>query len=135
MRETKLYAIARPHLSAWGECDRVENSIGSGMADVFYNIEGKTGWIETKVAKGDFIYFEKFQPQWLGKHARVGARIFIMVMDKHETIHLYPARVILKAPRAPYDKWVTVNMKDLPPVFNMPAPYRSWKSVREILTS
>ena len=135
MKETKLYAKLRPNLMAWGECDRVENVLGSGMSDVFYNIGGKTGWLETKVAKGDLIYFEKFQPNWISKHHRQGARIFVVVMDRLETIHFYPAGIILKAPRKPYEKWITVDMKDLPPVFNMPAPYRSWRSVREILTS
>jgi hypothetical protein len=105
------------------------------MSDVFYNIGGKTGWIETKVAKGDMIYFEKFQPNWMAKHHRQGARVFVVVMDKNEAIHFFPAGVILKAPRVPYDKWITVNMRDLPPVFCMEAPYKSWKSVREILTS
>lgn len=135
MRETKLYQKIRPHLLVWGECDRVENAAGSGMSDVFYNIGGICGWIETKVAKGDLIYFEKFQLPWIGKHHRHGARMFVLVMDRYDTIHLYPAGVILKAERTPYEKWVTVNMKELPPVFNMPAPYRSWKSVRDILIS
>ncbi|HEX9430276.1 MAG TPA: hypothetical protein VF944_07830 [Candidatus Bathyarchaeia archaeon] len=135
MRETKLYAKLRPHLMVWGECDRVENAVSSGMSDVFYNIGGKTGWIETKVTKGDLIYFEKFQPNWIAKHSRLGARMFVLVMDRRDTIHLYPAGVILKAPRVPYEKWITVNMNELPTVFNMEPPYRSWNSVRDILTS
>lgn len=135
MKETSLWAKLRPNLAAWGECDRVENAVGSGMSDVFYNIDGKTGWIETKVAKGELIYFEKFQPGWIAKHHRLGARMFVMVIDKAETIHLYPAGVILKAPRTPVGKWTTVDMRDLPPVFNMPKPYKSWRSIRDLLTS
>lgn len=135
MKETKLYEKLRPHLLSWGECDRVENSLVSGMSDVFYNIGGKTGWIETKVAKGDLLYFEKFQPNWMAKHHRLGARIFIIVLDKKEAIHIYPAGIILAAPRTPLNKWITIDMSSLPPVFNMQAPYRSWKSVREILIS
>lgn len=135
MKETALFGKLRPHLASWGEYDRVENSIGSGMSDVFYNIGGTLGWIETKVAKGDYIYFEKFQPNWISKHARLGARMFIMVLDKQETIHLFRASVVLKAPRHAYEKWILVNMNDVPRGFSMPPPYRSWKSIKEILTS
>lgn len=135
MRETQLYNRIRPHFLLWGECDRVENAVGSGMSDVYYNFGGKTGWVETKVAKGDFIYFEKFQPNWMAKHHRQGARIFVMVLDKDEAIRVYPAGVILRAKRTPYDKWVMVDMRELPPCFTMPKPYRSWKSVKDILTS
>lgn len=135
MKETKLYAKLRPHLLSWGECDRVENIVGSGMSDVFYNIGGRTGWIETKVAKGDTVYFEKFQPQWLGKHARLGARIYVMILDKNEAIHLCHANVILKLPRTPVGKWTTVSMNDLPKGFSMEPPYRSWNMVRDLLIS
>lgn len=135
MRETKLFAKLKPHLMTWGEYDRVENVLGSGMSDVFYNIGGITGWIETKVAKGDLVYFEKFQPNWMRKHVRLGARVFVMILDKREIIHLYPAGVVLKAPSSSLDKWITVDMKTLPPAFKMDPPYRAWKSIRDILIS
>lgn len=135
MRETKLYQKIRPHLLVWGECDRVENAAGSGMSDVFYNIGGVCGWIETKVAKGSLIYFEKFQLPWIGKHHRIGGRIFIVVMDKDETIHVYPAGIVLKAERRSIEKWTVIDMNEMPPVFNMHAPYRSWGMVRDILTN
>lgn len=135
MKETKLWDKIRPHLMSWGECDRVENAVGVGMSDVFYNIKGKTGWIETKVAKGDWIYFEKFQPNWIAKHHRQGARMFVIVMDKEDSIHVYPAGVILAAQRFVYDKWQRVHQPSLPPVFCMRSPHRSWNSVKEILTS
>jgi hypothetical protein len=135
MKETDFFAKIKPHLMSWGEYDRVENILGSGMSDVFYNIGGKTGWIETKVAKGDIVYFEKFQPNWIAKHHRLGARMFVMIMDRYETIHLFNAGVILKAPRSAYEKWITINMNDLPTTFSMKPPYRSWKSMRDILIS
>lgn len=133
MKETALFAKLRPQLANWGEYDRVENSAGSGMSDVFYNIGGRTGWIEMKVAHGDLIYFEKFQPQWMRKHVKQGARIFVMVMDKREAIHLYPAGVILAARMFPKEKWTCVDQTELPRVFCMEPPYRSWRSVRDIL--
>jgi hypothetical protein len=135
MRETKLWEKIRPHLLLWGEADRVENAIGSGMSDVFYDIAGKCGWIETKLEKNGLLYFEKFQPNWMAKHVRQGARVFVITMDREETIKIYPAGVILQQPRVPYDKWTTVNVTNVTPSMAMPAPYRSWKSVKEILTS
>lgn len=136
MRETKLWERIRPHLLLWGEADRVENSVVTGMSDVYYNIAGKTGWIETKVAKGDWIYFEKFQPNWMAKHVRQGARVFVMFLDKDDAIRLYPASVILGVRRELYDKWQRVFVPDLPRASHvLEPPYRSWKSVKEILTS
>ncbi len=133
MKETKLYAVLRPHL---GECDRVENSAASGMADVFYNMgDGITGWVETKLIKAGIIYFEKFQPQWLKKHSDLGARIWIIAMDSRETIYMYWAQDgILQAPRTLIGKWTTVRCEDFEPTFVMHKPYKQWTSVRGLLT-
>lgn len=133
MKETKLYSILRPHL---GECDRVENILVSGMADVFYNMgNGITGWVETKLIKSGLIYFEKFQPQWISKHSKIGARIWIIAMDQKETIYFYQPRVILSAPRTLVGKWITVRVTDIVPYFEMYKPYRSWGQVHELLSS
>lgn len=131
MKETKLYAKLRPQLIKWGQVDRVENVLGSGMSDIFYNIAGSVGWIETKVAKGDMIYFEKFQPNWINKHLRQGfKRMFVMVLDKRHTIHLWYANEILAAPRVPYEKWQVVNINDLPEAsVVLEPPYRNWDDV------
>ena len=137
MRETELFQKFQPHLSKWGAYDRVENALGSGMSDVFYNIGGSVGWVETKVAKGDWIYFEKFQPNWINKHLRQGfRRMFILVMDKHETIHLWRAHQVLDVPRVPYEKWQCVNVNDLPrAVVEMYKPYRFWGLIKDELCS
>ena len=132
MKETKLYAVLRPHL---GECDRVENSAASGMADVFYNIDGKTGWVETKLIKSGLIYFEKFQPQWIRKHSILGARIWVVAMDLRETIYFYYAADILVAPRTLIGKWATVRADDVTPYLKMEKPYKLWGRVHELLTS
>lgn len=136
MKETKLWDRLRPRFLLWGECDRVENVVGQGMSDVFYNFSGKTGWVETKIIHSNgLIYFEKFQPNWIAKHHRQGARMFIIAMDVQDTIHIYPAGVILAAKRTLVKDWITVNTVEFKPSFSMPHPYRSWNSVRDILTS
>ena len=136
MKETVLWDRIRPQLLLWGEADRVENAVGSGMSDIFYNIGGKTGWIETKVAKGDWVYFEKFQPNWMRKHNRQGARLFVVILDAKETIHVFPVGVILAVKMEVYDKWQRLRLSELPRApITMERPYRSWNSVKQILTS
>jgi hypothetical protein len=135
MKETFLWNKLRPRFLLWGEADRVENSIGSGMSDVFYNFGGKTGWIETKLEKKGILYFEKFQPNWMSKHYRQGARVFVVSMAENETIHIYSWGVLQNLPRTPYDKWTTINITGVKANFSMPAPHRSWNSVRDVLTS
>lgn len=137
MKETKLYAKIRPKISDWGICDRVENIVLSGMSDIFYNIDGCVGWLETKVAKGNDIYFEKFQPNWLKKHWRNGfRRLFIVVMDKHESIHVYRAEVLFDVPKRAKSDWIIVSMDDLPdPEVLLTKPYNDWASFRTALIS
>lgn len=137
MRETKLYSKLRPKLMQWGTCDRVENTLGSGMSDVFYNIGGKVGWLETKVAKGGDVYFEKFQPNWMRKHVRQGFdRMFVVILDKSESILLYRAEDVLSVPMYAKNDWLIVQMDDLPhPVVDMTAPYREWDEFRLALIS
>lgn len=137
MKETKLYAKLRPQLIKWGVCDRVENTLGSGMSDVFYNIGGNVGWIETKVAKGNEIYFEKFQPNWMRKHVRAGFQyMFVVVMDRHEAISLYRASQVIDAPMYPKNDWLVVQIDDLPlPLLKMEKPYLKWDVFRLALIS
>lgn len=135
MKETKVYAKLRLNLDSWGECDRVENAVGSGMSDVFYNIEGKTGWIETKVEKKGGIYFEKFQPNWIAKHSRLGARMFVVVMLSDETLCFFRAHEVLRVPRTVVGRWQVVSLADVMPRIKMTKPYRRWSEVRELLIS
>ena len=135
MRETKFWAKLRPHFMDWGVADRIENSAGSGMSDVFYNIGGHTGWIETKIAKGSLLFFEKFQIPWMLKHTRQGGRFFVMALDRHETICVYRAADVVKAPRRPEGKWTVVDMTDLETILWMPRPYKLWDELHNILVS
>jgi hypothetical protein len=135
MRETKLYARLRPQLVKWGEVDRVENSAGVGMPDVYYNIEGVQGWLETKVAKGPVVYFERFQLPWMRRHVKQGNhRIFVVVLIEPDQIMVCRASQVVQAPRASYNKWVTVAVEDLEPEFVLTRPYK-WSKLRQTLIS
>lgn len=114
MKETKLYERIRPKLEKWGTCTRVENELGSGTPDVFYSIQRIGGWIETKVAKGKYIYFEKFQMPWYRRHLKVGFdRIFVVVLDD-DVIKVWNARDVVRAPVESYEKWTVVHVSNLP---------------------
>lgn len=137
MRETKLYSKLRPQLTRWGVVDRVENTLGSGMPDVYYNMGGVTGWLETKVAKGDEVHFEKFQPNWMRKHLRAGlSRIFVVVMHRDSAIIVYRAQDVVDTPMYPQNDKLVVQLSDLPPyVLKMYEPYHRWDEFRQALIS
>lgn len=134
MKETKLYAKLRPHLEKWGACDRVENELGSGMPDIFYGIDEVGGWIETKVAKGQYIYFEKFQLPWMRNHLKSGfSRIWIIVLHDDD-IKAWPAKKIVFQPVEAYEKWTIMDVRELPAPF-WSSYTHSWDSLRATLIS
>jgi hypothetical protein len=137
MKETDLFARIRPHLAGHGEYDRVENSLGSGMPDIFYNLSGITGWIETKLMRSGLLKFEKFQPNWIRKHNRAGLnRIFVVAMDERETIHVWYARDVISAPATVIGKWVTYRVEDIvEPELLIYRPYNRWDEFRQLLKS
>lgn len=138
MRETKFYERLKVRFDKWGETDRVENSLGSGMSDVYYNFGGVCGWIETKVAKGDNIYFEKFQPNWMRRHVRQGAtRMFVMVIDEYETIYVFRSADIVDSMFTPYKKWLLLGLHQCPPSLVMQKPYSNfqWGQMHDLLIS
>lgn len=136
MKESKLYAKLQPYLSRWGEVDRVENVLGSGMSDVFYNIDGVVGWVETKVMKRGLLYFEKFQPNWMRKHVRAGfSRVFVVAIDERETILVWRASRVVDGKFVPQSKWLTFDTSQAEPNLTMPKPYTKWLAFKDTLIS
>lgn len=84
--------------------DRVENLLGSGMADVNYCIEGSEGWIENKFLKkyparpGTPVKI-KWQPEqrpWLISQTRAGGRAFVLIqVDKDYFLYNADSRINL----------------------------------------
>lgn len=139
MKETKLYAKLKPHFDQWGIVDRVENALGSGMSDIFYNFSGNVGWIETKLMKKGELYFEKFQPNWIRRHVRQGfPRMFIIAMDEEETIYLWNAIDVISTQPRSYGKWTVYDAEEARmPLLMMTKPYSSngWAMMRQSLIS
>lgn len=133
MLETALYAKLRPRLTKWGTISRVENVLESGMWDIHYCFEGQLGWIETKVEKQGWTYFEKFQPNWGRRYFKAGAtNLFIIIERDSGEVMTYHVKELLESTREPYRKWVRVRTKDLVPchVLN-----DNWEELRLLLSS
>lgn len=136
MRESKLYQRINSHLKRWGAHDRVENVIVSGMADVYYCFDSKSGWIETKVEHSGLLYFERFQIPWMIRHLRAQTpRLFVMAAleGNGDMMALYKASTIVEAPRDQKGKWQVVRTNDLVAELLMKKPY-NWDELRLELT-
>lgn len=135
MLESKFYAKMRPHFKNWGEHSRVENSIESGMPDIFYCFGGEQGWIETKVEKQGWVYFEIFQPNWIRRYTRVGAKISILVMREDDyTILAYRGSQLNHGLLQPHKKKRRAHLLDLgTPALTLTPPY-NWLTLRLLLT-
>lgn len=124
----KLRALPNSHLV------RVENAAETGTPDINYAIFPTQGWIETKVAKSGFLYFEKFQIPWFRKRIRAtGGHHTWVLATEQVSAFLYSATEILAAPREPYKKWVRVRLSDVKAVASVPLA-GSWGPVTDFLT-
>ncbi len=131
-----LYQRLRPKLNAWGEVSRVENSIESGMWDIFYMIEGQYNWLETKAEHSGFLYFERFQLNWARRFLRAGAtNLFVVAaLEGHgDIMEIYPAQKVVTAPREIYRKWQRIKTSDLNAIQRMRKPY-DWEVLRTLLS-
>lgn len=134
VKESDLYHKLKPHLETWGACSRVENTLEGGMFDIFYGIEGNSGWIETKLDHNGKILFERFQIPWARKYSSVGVRLFVIILLKNQDIAVCDIDDILNAPRESYQKWIRISIKDLTPREILSKPFY-WGNLRRILVS
>lgn len=137
MLETALYSRIRPKLQAWGEVSRVENSIESGMPDVFFMCGGQYNWIETKVDHAGELYYERFQPGWHRRYIRAGAtNLFCMTSvegSRSCEMNVYHMADLVKAPFTHRGKWYIFRTEDLTPILTMRKTY-DWDPLRLLLS-
>lgn len=103
-----------PGLRKHGHVLRVENSAALGVPDVSYAIRGTQGWVELKVAKGDDLYFEKFQVPYMRKvwpHCR-GRGLWLLAMVG-SSVKLWPADRLFTAPSRQVRQWRVFRVQDL----------------------
>jgi len=125
VRETKLYSRIEPKLNDWGASTRVENAMVGSLPDIHYCIDGRLGWIETKLIKSGKIYFEKFQAPWVSKQEKAGCKhLFILAgVNDNSLMYLYDYREAIRAPREIIGKWRVIKMSDLTPLLTLDKPY------------
>jgi hypothetical protein len=124
--------MVKPRFDEWGTHDRIENAVGSGMPDISYAI-GRQGWLETKVVHSGKLFFEKFQLPWFRKRLRHtdGRDLWVLAFDK-ETVKLYAAAELLKAPREKVRKWTVIKTENVVPWLVIEHPW-DWQPLRQAL--
>ena len=123
-----------PQLRKYGHAIHVQNSAESGTPDINYAIFPISGWIEAKVAKSGWLYFETFQIPWFRKRLRAlgGGGVFVLAKIGTETC-LWKADAILAVDREPYKKWVRCKVDSLPaPLVTLSS--QGWSAIIAALT-
>lgn len=124
-----------PPLRKHGHVVHVQNSADSGTPDINYAIFPATGWIEAKVAKSGWLYFETFQIPWFRKRLRAlqGNGVWVLARVDDE-ICLWSANTVLSADREPYRKWVRCRVSSLGPPQVTLKPGGDWSGIVSALT-
>lgn len=112
MSEANLWTYLRKKVALQGRWVRVENRVGPGTPDVYYIVDGISGWLELKqtdawparedtIVKFDHFTFE--QKDWLEKENSRGGRVHVLVQIGNEYL-LFPCwwaiKHLGKAPKA-----------------------------------
>lgn len=94
--------------------ERIESAVGTGVPDISAAGGGKQFWIETKVEKSGYLYFERFQIPWMKKRSKYtnSRGIFVLALCE-DTIKCFDAGVIISATREPYRKWSRIRTEDI----------------------
>ena len=128
------------YLSEWGDHDRIENAIGSGIPDISYCIAGRQGWLELKIVHANGkIYFQQFQPAWLKRRARHsrGTGVFVLaagINGDKTWLWLYPPQAIFDAELAKEDRWLTVRRDRLKPMVAGQDVLQTWLEIKTALS-
>ena len=117
MKETELSAKLMAYLNKRADTDaiRIENIAADCALDINYAIQRAQGWIETKIAKSQWLYFERFQLPAMRKRARVlGGRGVWVVAEVNGAVHMWRATAVFTAKREAYEKWTRIHFTWLP---------------------
>lgn len=78
---------------------RIENLVGTGMADVNGCLNGVETWVENKLVKGNQITFQPMQPAWIMQRLAHGGRVFVLARRK-DTLLVWTGPALVKLVRA-----------------------------------
>lgn len=122
-----------PRLRKVGHCVYVQNSAESGTPDLNYAVFPRQGWIEVKVAKSGWLYFEKFQIPWIRKrHRAFPFSVWVLARIGQEAA-LYSAETILSVDTEPYRKWVRCRVESLTSIAQTGLS-DDWSGIMSVLT-
>lgn len=116
MKESEFWTKwVKPLLTKYGQADRIESSTSSGIPDVNWQIGEKSAWMELKVAKGSWVYFEIFQIPWHLKRAdhSLTASTICIYSPEDKTIYLMHGLFLSHVKRFPYKKKIRVKLEDI----------------------
>lgn len=98
MNEAQLWQLVKKNID--GHLVRIENTAGIGTPDVHACLDGQEVWIELKVVKGNFIYFQASQLAWFTRRVAAGGNVKVLWRRKcceQDGINIAPAQHILSA--------------------------------------
>lgn len=121
-----------PRLRKVGHAVHVQNTAEAGTPDINYAVQSRQGWIEAKVAKSGWLYFEKFQIPWLRKRNRACPFSAWVLARVGSEARLYSAEAILGASRESYGKWVRCRADSVDCIAK--ATGDDWSSIMSVLT-
>ena len=107
MKESEFWnKWAKPLLLSRGLADRIESSTSPGIPDVNWQVGEKSGWMELKITKGKYVYFEKFQIPWIVKRcATCEEAASVCIYDpKNDIIHIVFGGSLMEMGRVPTGK-------------------------------
>ena len=87
MKESGLWATMKKGVSRFGDFQRIESVVGSGVPDVNYCVGGNEGWIELKHVKAwpkrsrtnVPIEYRSEQPVWWYNRRKAGGRVWVFI--------------------------------------------------------
>ncbi len=74
--ESSLWTTVRNNIP--GHLQRIENLIGVGCPDVNACHDGNEVWLELKVCKGNFVYFQATQLAWFHQRVEANGRVKLL---------------------------------------------------------
>lgn len=93
--QAHVWAPLRRNTPVGVHWNRIENTAGTGMADLNGCHRGVEVWIENKIYKGNRVEFRPTQPGWIMTRRMAGGRVFVLAR-KDDSFLLYDGGRVLQ---------------------------------------
>ena len=120
MNESEFWSKhVRVPLSTRGHAVRIEDAIGSGVPDVNFATGSVNAWIELKIDRSGWLYFERFQLPWMRQRLAHNRDVWVLVLNRttwdgvvKTKVKLHHASAIVKCPAVKKSKWACVKAEE-----------------------